>query len=260
MRNFLLALLTVPLWAADLNPKILNLIGANTRLVGGSNIERHRNSALGAFFPINYAAKQSVFIETLDRDDSHSLFLLIGSEPATDPDYRSLDSNTVVSGPPSAVEEAVQLWAREDIKPGSLAFRAQQLAGTYDHWFLMAKPLEFLTHAQTVPWPLKYRDEMANTIEELSGGIRFGTNIEFKMEALMRTNEDAKALAALGRWLPGLLQLMPSPGVIGPLVDIAEKISATADGRLVTLSFYLSDDKVKEVAARWQALQMEAQR
>jgi len=101
---------------------------------------------------------------------------------------------------------------------------------------------------------------MANTIEELSGGIRFGTNIEFKLEALMRSNEDAKALAALGRRLPGLIQLMPSPGIIGPLVGIAEKISATADGRLVTLSFYLSHDKVKEVAARWQTLQMEAQR
>jgi hypothetical protein len=260
LKNFLLALITMPLWAADLNPKVLNLISANTQLVGGANMERHRNSALGAVFPVNYAAKQSVFIETLDGNESRTLLLSIGGEPATDVDSRSLDSYTVVSGDPSAIEEATQLWAREDIQPSPMAFRARQLAGIYDHWFLMSKPLDFLIRPHTTLWPLKYRDEMVNTIEELSGGIRFGTSIEFKAEAVMRTNEDAKALAALGRWLPGLLQLMPSPGFIGPLVDIAEKISATADGRIVTLTCSLSDDKVKEVAARWQALQMEAQR
>jgi len=105
LKNFLLALLTVPLWAADLNPKILNLTRADPRLVGETNIERHRTSALGAVFPINYPAKQSVLIETFDRDDSHSVFLLIGSRPATEGDNRSLDSYTVVSGQPSVIEK-----------------------------------------------------------------------------------------------------------------------------------------------------------
>lgn len=68
---------------------------------------------------------------------------------------------------------------------------------------------------------MKYRDQLAATIEEVSGGIRFGTNIEVTVEALMRINEDAKALAALEGWLPGAVQMI-ADAAMPLLVDVVE--------------------------------------
>lgn len=58
--------------------------------------------------------------------------------------------------------------------------------------------------------PLKYRHDLIDAVEEISGGIRFGTINEFYLEAVFRDSEDAWASATLARWLPGILRLTGS--------------------------------------------------
>ena len=261
--KILLVLLTIPLWPADLNPKILNLVGPHAHTVFGQNIERHQQSALGTFFPVLDSSRQSLSIKYFDPADSREseLFLSIREGAITPPleadsPERVLDSYTTMRGESSVLDEAAMLWLREDARPAPLAYRVQQLAGMYDNWFVMLKPLNFAAgeRGPSGPWPLKYRKDMVEMIEEVSGGIRFGTNIECRVQAVMRSADDAKALAALAKWLPGLIQLMPSSSPMAPLVDLAENISTTTDGRVVTLSFQLPEEKVRELAGRLREL------
>ena len=249
---------------AEIDPKLFRMIGPNATLVTGVNVERHQQSALAALFPMEDAAAQSIWI---DNRDSTKLNILVG--PHAKPDVETNDTLDLDAF--TRLQYFGQLYTEDAAQqtrtvlaafaqrlnapeaPTTLAVRAQQLAGSYDTWFVIEKPLEALASTRrTLPWPLKYRDQLAATIEEVSGGIRFGTNIEVTVEALMRTNEDANALAALGRWLPGAVQLIADAGM-PLLVDIAEDYTVTADGRRVTLAFHLAEDKVAEVVAKLNA-------
>lgn len=249
---------------AEIDPKFFRLIGPNSTLVTGVNIERHQQSALAALFPMEDAAAQSIWI---DNRDSTKLNILIGPhvKPSVETnDTLDLDAFTRLQYFGQVYTEDAAQQTRTVLAafaqrlnapeaPTTLAVRAQQLAGSYDTWFVIEKPLEALASTRhTLTWPLKYRDQLAATIEEVSGGIRFGTNIEVTVEALMRTNEDAKALAALGRWLPGAVQLIADAGM-PLLVEIAEDYTVTADGRRVTLTFHLPEDKVAGVVAKLNA-------
>jgi hypothetical protein len=233
-----IALCATQLFAAALDPKLLNLIGPETRSVFGRDAARHRQSGLNKLLPAASLASQTIEIT---GPTGIPLSVQIGGG---DTDSVILDNTTSIQGDQALIEEATRLWGRTDIVPTPLAIRAQQLAGMYDNWFVIVRPLEQGQNAA----PLKYRAELVNAIEQISGGIRFGTTIEIRVEALMQTSDHARTLAALGHWLPGLVQLIQSEGAFAQLAEIAENISVVAEGRTVTLSFQLAEGKVKELA------------
>jgi hypothetical protein len=96
--------------------------------------------------------------------------------------------------------------------------------------------------------PLKYRQDLIDAVEEISGGIRFGTSNEFYLEAVFRDAEDAWAAATLARWLPGMLQLQPTyPGSLALLVDAIEDLRIYADGTRLTISLRIPEDKARSL-------------
>lgn len=254
--------------AADINPKVFRMIGPNAMLVTGINVERHHQSQLSQLFPgIADNAPQSIWIE---NRDSTKLQILIGPQrtaPEASERPLTLDPSTRIQffgqgwseetekRHDTALAEAARQFESPDAPPTALAARAQQLSGIYDDWFIIERPLEFIAGSRNAPSsvPLKYRDDLAKTIEELSGGIRYGSNDEVKVEAVMRTSDDAKALAALVRWVPGLIQLMAGEA-LPLLVDLAEDLTVTTDGRRVTLSCHFPEDKVAELNTKLKAL------
>jgi hypothetical protein len=84
-------------------------------------------------------------------------------------------------------------------------------------------------------------------IEEVRGGIRVGGYNEMSLEVLVKTADDAYALAAIGRWLPGLMEMQNSHGLESALADLAENLVVGSEGRVVTLSVSVAESKLGEL-------------
>jgi hypothetical protein len=245
--KFLLGLITIQLYAAPINPRLMNLIMSDVHIVSGIDLERHQESALGVICPDLRVARQVIDV---GREGSLTFFTaLVGEYLTADPNDAApgtvLDGSIIIRGNEGLNEQLARLWLQSDVQPTLLAYRVQQLSGLYDDWFVIVRPLDF-PGGPPAPWPTKRREDFIGMVEEISGGIRFGTNIECKLEALMRTDDDAKTLAGLESWLPGIVQSMSFPVPITALLDLAEDISVSAEGRIVTLSFHVSENKLKE--------------
>jgi len=243
--------------AAELNPKLLRLIGADARMVTGADLDRQGNSALNLAFHSHAVPDTSskgtykvLWIEYDTADGPATLTVVIGAIPAQDPDahgpeFTALDANTMVAGDPDAIHEAQRRWKTEQpLSP--VAASARRLSQSYDNWFLLLKPFSIPAAASRfVPVMgaplLKYRQDLIGAVEEVSGGIRFGSVNELYLEAVFRDPEDAPAVAALARWLPGMIQFQDPYSPTSFLVDAIEDFTVNAEGQRASLSLRITD-------------------
>jgi hypothetical protein len=86
-------------------------------------------------------------------------------------------------------------------------------------------------------------------IEEIRGGIRLGGLNEFTVEVVMRTPEDAAALAGIGPWLPGLIAAEKSFGPESAIVELAENFFVRANGAVVSVSFSIPERGLEDLLA-----------
>jgi hypothetical protein len=158
-----------------------------------------------------------------------------------------LDSTTGVLGDANNVREAIARWRQEARGCEELAARVRQLSASYDNWFLAVRPLERLDHGHT-PSELKPENDLRGIVEEVRGGVRLGAFNEVSVDVVMKTADDAAALAGISRWLPGFIQLRESHSPESALAALAENLAVTANGRIVSISFSIKESKLEELA------------
>jgi hypothetical protein len=95
---------------------------------------------------------------------------------------------------------------------------------------------------------LKYRQDLIDAVEEVSGGVRFGAVDELHLEAVFRSADDALAAGTLARWLPGILQLQSSDALTAALVDAMEDFTVYTEGRRTSISLRIPEDKAQKLA------------
>ena len=191
-----------------------------------------------------------------------TLTAIIGATPSHEPEsqdigdrleaFTRLDANIRVAGDPDTIREAQRRWTIDQpLSP--IALKVRRLSQSYDNWFLLGKPFSVFAAtpadvADTTGPPLKYRQNLIDAVEEISGGVRFGTINEFDLEAIFRDSEDSWAAATLARWLPGILQLeQPNSHSPAILVDAMEDLNIYADGTRVTISLRIPEDKARSL-------------
>jgi hypothetical protein len=233
--------------AADLDPKVLKLVGPDARIIMGTDVQRYSESPLQAMFPASLARTTAgsvrQWITITYEEDKPPLSIFIGAPEASE-ETVLLDSATAIESDPAGVQEALQRW-RSDEKPGELAQQVRRLSSSYDNWFLLVRPLQLIAreHDDT----LKYRNELMQAIDQVSGGIRLGVFNEVHVEVVTKTPDDAITIAALAHWLPGFLQMENSHAGPGLLVNAAENLTTTARGNVVSISFTLSTEKLEQI-------------
>jgi hypothetical protein len=155
-------------------------------------------------------------------------------------------------GDQDVVQSALKRW-QQDAGPieGELAAKVRRMSETYDNWLIAIRPFHSMTEGQASASHRSYRSQFTDMVEEVRGGIRLGRINEVEAEVEMKTAEDATAAAGLGRWLRGLLQTRRSAEAA--LAELAEDLSVTASGNIVSLSFTLDSAKMRELAEEQRA-------
>jgi hypothetical protein len=249
-------LIATGLAANAMDPKLLRLVAPDARIVCGVDVEQFQTSALARVHGSGLewlSARSGIehIRETLTiiDFDAHTQPMVVVTGPVTGSpaeDAIKLDANTVLIGDPVRAQEAIARWRKENAAVPDLVDTARRLSGSYDLWFVSARPLDL--PSQDVKTVLKYRDELVKVIEEARGGIRLGGgSAAVTFEVLARTADDAATLAALGRWLPGLLQMQDPSGPIGSLVGAIENLSVRTEGRTAVATFSVTEEALEKL-------------
>jgi hypothetical protein len=268
--------------AGELDDRLLRLIGSDAKLVYGVDLDRYMNSTLKEFFPINVEhfsqlhdsgpVLEVVIAERSNPSGSESLTIFRGAlsslnfTPAiaqTDVaaiNYKGvliltdsnqsiavLDPDIAIAGTFLALQEAIDRWQQETAYGGPLGFKLQDLSRNYDVWFLVQNPLEPPPNLPPRP-ESAYASKLIQAVQAFQGGIRFGASIELRLEAMTKSPDDALTAAAIGRWLPGFIQLQGRNDPQSAVLDLAEDLTVLTNGSVTSLSFRLSERRLRELA------------
>lgn len=119
-----------------------------------------------------------------------------------------LDSSTVAFGDPASVRGVID---RRGAGPGpdpKLRARIAQASSAYDFWFASTAPVADLASGADAGQlgGAALQGELLKAVEEISGGVKFGADLVFGLEAATRSEKDAAALADVLRFFSGMAQ------------------------------------------------------
>jgi hypothetical protein len=256
--------------AQSVSPKLASIIPSDAALIYSIDLERYADYALQSLYPMAEESAgrcprklhQIIIAERTRAAGGGRLMILRGVDVApgcASADETSdlvsapaqkltvLETGTAITGDQDTVRSALERWQEQagavDV---DLAAEVKQMSETYDNWLIAIRPLHAAAEGQPGGSHLSYRSQFTDMVEKVRGGIRLGKINEVEVEVEMKTPEDATAAAALGRWLRGLLQTRWGPEAA--LAEVAEDLSVTAAGKIVSLSFTLDSAKVRELA------------
>lgn len=257
--------------AQSVSGRLASVIPPDTALIYGIDLEQYADSALQLFYPMAGESagqcpgkvRQIIIAERTPTAGGGRLMILRGASLSpgcasagetndTAPKLTMLETGTAISGDQDTVRSALERWQRQaGPVDGDLAAEVREMSETYDNWLIAIRPLHAAAEGQQAGSHLSYRSQFTDMVEEFRAGIRLGKINEVEAEVEMKTAEDATAAAGLGRWLRGLLQTRGAPEAA--LAELAEDLSVTAAGKVVSLSFKLDSAKVRELAEEQRA-------
>jgi len=132
----------------------------------------------------------------------------------------------------------------------ALAAEVGQLSGSLDAWSISTVPLAMLASNRKLP------DEQLNTllnsdllksIQETSGGIKFGQTVQFSGQAVADTSENATALANVVRFLGNMLQANAPASTAAAIAALIQSLSVQTDGNTLILAAALPESQLESL-------------
>ncbi len=145
-----------------------------------------------------------------------------------------LDSTTALGGSPEDVRSAIARRAQPQDAPQLAEVR--RLASRYDAWLFTLTPTANLRNLPNNP-----NGQMLRSIEQLTGGARFGAKVEFESLAVARSEKDAVALQDVVRFLAGMIQLNRENNTPAEVASLLESLQINVKGNTVQLSLAIAE-------------------
>src|SRR5205814_4592767 len=113
-----------------------------------------------------------------------------------------LDNRIAVAGDSASVHAAIDRKVKGASPDPSLTSRIGPLSDAQDAWALSLVPVAAFANAApngTVNGMMK--GDLLKSIEQTSGGVKFGATIQLSAEAVAHTDQDANSLADVAKFL-----------------------------------------------------------
>jgi hypothetical protein len=120
----------------------------------------------------------------------------------------------------------------------ALASQVEQLSGSYDAWSISILPLSTLAGQMGSGSNLNdlLNSGLLKSIQQISGGIKFGDVIQVSAQAVSNSSQNATALADVVRFLVNMVQVNAPASSAAAISAILRNLSVQADGNSVNLT------------------------
>ena len=153
------------------------------------------------------------------------------------------NSTLAILGDTPEVRAAIDRTTAPTSINSALAVLVNQVSLAEDIWFASMSPMDLIPQqGQGASNPLA----LYSTVQQLSGGIKFGANVVLSVQAVSQTAQDAQMLAALLKGL-GVGLTGQSNGEMAWAAALLQNLSVTADGPVTTISVSIPETQVEQM-------------
>ena len=155
-----------------------------------------------------------------------------------------LSNSLAVAGDPESVRAAIaRRRSASRLNPGLLA-KANQLSGTYDIWLAAMTPVSDLAGEVADPKLSGMAGEILKSIQQASGGIKFGTKLEVSLELVTTSYKDALALRDVLKFFTGLALTQARPT---QAADALDNLRLTVEGASLKLQLEIPEQQLAQM-------------
>jgi hypothetical protein len=154
-----------------------------------------------------------------------------------------IDAATVVAGGSAEVKTALDQRTRANAIPADVMARINQLSTTEDAWSVSTANFGAL--------PIPGSDDKAGSavlksIQQASGGVKFGTVVQLDAQAVTGSTQDATSLGDVVRLLAQMVQMHSSKdSVPGQITDLLKSLVVSVDQNILKVTLSLPEDQLE---------------
>ncbi len=159
-----------------------------------------------------------------------------------------LAPDLAVAGNADDVRAAIDRRDTPTVLNPALSTRAGQLSATQDAWLVSLVPPPVSGTGLPDPTLQGILNSGAlNSIQQTSGGVKFGANVDVTAEAVAATGQDANTLASIARLLASLAQSNAQGTAPAALL---QSLTVATSGNTVQLALSIPESLVEQLPAR----------
>jgi len=170
-----------------------------------------------------------------------------------------VDASLAVAGDAAAVKAALERRAGGAGLPAATYARAEDMSRENDIWMVTSLPVAQLAEKMPENTPGQIngmmKGDLFRAVEQASMGVKFAaTMLHLTMEAAVRSEKDASAMADVARFLAGMVQLSRDKPEVAGLAAAFDSMKLTTNARNVRLTMSMPQAELEKMvrAARPQ--------
>ena len=163
-----------------------------------------------------------------------------------------VDASLAVAGEAAAVKAALERRAGGMGLPAATYAKAQDMSRQNDVWMVTSLPVAQLAEKmpENAPGQLNgmMKGDMFRSVEQASMGVKFAaTMLHLTMEAAVRSDKDATAMADVARFLAGMVQLNRDKPEVAGLAAAFDSMQLTTKARNVRLTMSMPQAEIEKL-------------
>lgn len=195
-----------------------------------------------------FAAAQAAGGETVET--YNGVQILTGKKNSHPHGLAILGDSIAIAGDLDSVHGAIDRRSAADtlIEP-ALASQVEQLSGSFDAWSISILPLSTIASQIGSGGNLNdiLNSELLKTIQQTSGGVKFGDVIQVSAQAVSNSSQNAMALADVVRFLVNMVQINAPASGAAAIKALLQSLSVQADGSTVNLTLTIPEQQIENL-------------
>ena len=157
------------------------------------------------------------------------------------------DSTVAIMGSDADVRAAIDRKSAPTAISSALAVEVNQMSTTEDAWFVSTvSPAQLQPQAPAAgagPGPFA----ILSKVQQASGGVKFGANVQVSLQAISETDQDASAIAAVLKSMGVASDLFLPGDQYVAAASLLKSLNVTADGPVTKISLSIPEPSIEQM-------------
>lgn len=166
--------------------------------------------------------------------------------------FAFLDSSTAVAGNSASVKAAIDRRNAAAALEHAMTSKVQDLSARYDAWMVANGTFDgrFMPRMGENAPKGPVNGVVLQSIEQTSGGVKFGSVVQVEGEAVTRSDKDATALVDVVKFLTGMVQLNRERPEVAQFAAALDSLKVSAAGTAVKVTMAIPEADLERIMSQ----------